>query len=257
MNRKMLGLLLLGFLGCAAPSSEEDPAVEETTEELGTSPYRGYFEWDKASNTGRWLEAIALHRDGTFEANVGNNVSNLSGHHYPAAGTYTVAGKVLTLQYWFYGDATDQYDVEVQGDALKMKLRGADTADWFTVHKKKAATLTFWDDWTMSEDGPLIAGAPLVVRYAASRIPCTPPPVEGGLSVVMHAEIDGDHQWGLVQGFGRKPVKGVLGSLGHVPQGQHLAVWFQNGAVGQYEQLTCSAWDSRYGANYHFSIAQP
>jgi hypothetical protein len=263
MNRTTLPSLLLGlfvFVGCAA-SSAEDEEVDTTDEELATNPLHGYFDWDGQANTSRWLGAIALHRDGTFEANIGNNVSNLSGHHHPGYGTYTVAstangGKLLTLDYDFFGHATERYDVTVQGDSLKMKLRDWDGADWFTVHKKKAATLTFAADWTVSVDGPLVAGAPLVVRYAASRNSCTAP-ADGGLSTIMHAKVDGQRKWWVVQQFGRKPVKGVMGSVGYVPEGHHLSVWFENGAVGQADERTCTSWDSRFGANYYFPIAQP
>lgn len=38
-----------------------------------------------------------------------------------------------------------------------------------------------------------------------------------------------------------------------IPEGKHqIALWFQNRAVGGYDD--CSAWDSRYGANYVHTI---
>jgi hypothetical protein len=265
MNRTTIFALgLAGTLslttGCTAPSDVDDEESDALTEELNATSLRGYFKYDQLANTSRWLQAIALHDDGTFEANVGNNQSDLSGHHHPAAGTYslqsTANGALLTLTYEFFGARTDRYDVEVVGTHdVKMKLVGGDNASWFTMKKEKAVTLTFGANWTVSQDGPLVAGRPLVVRYAASRNGCTAP-AAGSLSTELNATVDGQRVWWIVQPFGKKPVNGVLGSVGHVPQGHHLALWFKNGALTSDSAPTCTKWDSHFGANYTFDIAQ-
>jgi len=250
-------LALFTFTGCVA-STENDEETESVSEELNAATLRGYFEYDRVSHGSRWLIALALHDDGTFEADVGNNIGNLSGHHHPASGTFTLVsaqgGAVLTLKYDFAGPDTDRYNVKVQGNSVKMKMLELDDTEWFGMKKEKAATLTFNADWSVKQDGPLVAGKPLIVRYAAKRNPCTLPP-NGWFSTDLNAAIDGRRSW-IVQGFPGKPVNGLFGSVGRVPHGHHLALWFKNGAINEDSSPACSAWDSKFGANYTFSVQQ-
>ncbi len=174
---------------------------------------------------------------------MGSDVSNLSGHHFPETGTYTLDASGLVLN-------GARWDVARKGDTLRVKGASA----WFTMKKAPLVTLTFGADWSVTQSGPLVASEALLVRYAASRDTCAPP-AKGGLFVSALAQVDGGVVTGLTGEFGSQPVHGFLGALGFVPPGANLAMWFETGATDSQGGSTCSRWDSRFGQNYHFAIA--
>ncbi|HEY8074028.1 MAG TPA: DUF6209 family protein [Labilithrix sp.] len=237
-TRLLLALPLLAACG-AAPAEDSGTSADD----LSSKTLDAYFELAGDSNNDQWIEAIALHADGSFEANMGNDVSNLSGHHFAETGTYTLDASALVLN-------GERWDVTRSGDTLRVK----GNVTWFTMKKTPLVTLTFAADWTVSQSAPLVANEALLVRYAASRDACKAP-AKGGLFVSALAQVDDGLVTGLTDEFGSQPVHGFLGALGFVPQGKDLALWFESGATDSQGGSTCSHWDSRFGQNYHFAIA--
>ena len=112
------------------------------------------------------------------------------------------------------------------------------------------ATITFAADWTTQVTGTLRAGVPIEVRYADERAgSCRS--TQGGTmqwSTTGSAQVAG----GAVQHFdaaglvhGKSEITLPLGP------GGDLTMWFET--VGRYG---CHEFDSAFGANYHFQIAE-
>lgn len=247
--------------GCGVSSAEAPDSASSADEALTGASLAGYWSFVGDSATNRWVEAIAFRADGTFDANMGNNVSNLSGHHFPAGGQWTFTptanGGVLALSYTAFGTWDDRYDVELHGKTLRMKLENDPEADWFGMENRKAATVTFDASWHVTQDRPLVAGMPLVVRYAAARSTCALPS-GGAYQIVPGASVDGQAHWDVLDvPFPSHPTKGFIGALGRVPDGHTLSLWFRDDAVRPDGSAACTTWDSRFGQNYTFPITKP
>jgi hypothetical protein len=243
-----LAVLLASTLGCASGSTA---SAESGTQDLTADTLAGYYELSGDANNDDWIEAVALHADGSYEANMGSDVSNLSGHHFAASGSWTVtqtdSETVIRLGADMLG-----YQVDAKGDVMKLLPRGG-SGKWFTLTKKSLVTLTFNADWSTTQSGPLVASEALLIRYAAARDTCVPPS-NGGLFVSALGNSDVGPVTVLTDEFGSKPVKGFLGALGSVPNGKSLTLWFVTGSVDFQGASTCSHPDSKFGANYHFPI---
>jgi hypothetical protein len=237
-----LPLASLVLLAACGGAPADDAA---SSNDLSTKTIEAYFELAGDANNDQWIEAIALHTDGSFEANMGSDVSNLSGHHFAETGTYTLDASSLVLN----GD--ERWPVSRSGDTLRVK---GNLGTWFTMKETKLVTLTFHADWSVTQSGPLVENEALLVRYAASRDTCAPP-AKGGLFVAALGQVDGGVVTGITGEFGAQPVRGWLGALGFVPTGKDLSVWFEVGAADGQGVTTCTRWDSRYGQNYRFAIA--
>ncbi len=249
---------LLG--GCAADAASEDTAA--SAEDLSSARLSGYYELAANADGDTWIEQLALHDDGAFEANMGNDVSNLSGHHYQTTGTFSVTQhggtSVLTLHAVGEFAGSSSYDVVVQGagGGLSVKDHGVTGAHAFAMKKTKLVTITFNADWTITQSGPIVANAPFLVRYAASRDDCAAP-AGGGLWLAAFGRFDNGVVTTITQPFGTRAVNGYLASFGSVPAlGSDLAVWFRGSAVTAQGTLTsCTHWDSNLAKNYHFAVA--
>ena len=238
--------------GCVADSSsgDDDDLAAEDAKADGSS-IAGYYQFQGEPLTYEWIDSINLHSNNTFEAVMGNNVSNLSGHRYVASGTYTFTGGVLTLHMVadVIGPHTMTYHAHATGGALQLQQTGADP---FSIAKKPIVSLTFKPDYTVTQSGPLHAGEALLVRYAESRASCTN---SDGVFVTPFETVDGGLQAGTIREFNRHAVNHYLGALGFVPaQGNDLTLWFDVGSVDNHDVLLCSHWDSSFGKNYHFQI---
>jgi hypothetical protein len=116
------------------------------------------------------------------------------------------------------------------------------------------ATLTFDADFGETLSAPVVAGAPLRVRYDLARLPeCRG--TQGGhpqWNITGYAQVDD----GAPQTFEVTTVDGAdrvaKDALIDVPAGAELSLWFSvNNRWG------CVAWDSNYGENYRVAIESP
>lgn len=246
-GRALLLSTLFLVAGCAAADDGEDAS---SADQDVTASYAGYYRirGDQGFGLDRWIEEINLHADGSYEGNFGNDVSNLSGHHYRNAGSYRVETKDGKTKILFDGDP---YEVRRKGSGLELRFVGAGwpSQPWFTMPKEAApATLTFAADGSAKASGPLPAGGTVLVLYAAARVHCASPD-HGFLAGTW--SVDGGPggwlDWGLAG-----PAKGTYRALVDVPQtGADFAIWFHD-----TDGHACDHWDSAFGKNYHFPIAR-
>jgi hypothetical protein len=259
MIRATFAASVLGLFGASMACGGAAPADSTSADEnLTSAQLAGYYELT-GQHGDFWIEQLALHPDGSFEANMGTDESNVSGHHFPTTGTFDVKSQggteLLSLRAIGINAGDSTYDVVVTGDKLEFKDHGAPGGASFRLHKTELATITFNADWSITPSGPIVADAPFLVRYAASRDDC-PPPEGGGLALEAFGEIGGITA-SITQPFNSQPVKGFLSAFGSVSsQGAtDLAVWFKGGAQDAHEVSTgCTHWDSNLGKNYHFTV---
>ena len=125
-----------------------------------------------------------------------------------------------------------------------------------------APSLDFEASWRTTQRGALVAGQPMVVTYALSRLPTCRGTHNGypawDLVAFVRFVPSGTVVEGTVRGFDAP--NGVPSNSGAksvpfetlIPSGTTaVEVWFKNftGAGS-----TCEAWDSNYGANYRFDV---
>ncbi|MGE5184852.1 MAG: DUF6209 family protein [Acidobacteriota bacterium] len=127
------------------------------------------------------------------------------------------------------------------------------------------ATLSFDADWSVTQSAPLVKGALMVVHYDPARLTaCRAKDASGedAWQIVGHYTLDGTEPYGddlavtELEGNGRleppseRPVDVTMDvPLGTFGGGHDLAMWFVN-----TDATGCIAYDSDYGANYHFTI---
>lgn len=111
--------------------------------------------------------------------------------------------------------------------------------------------LDFNSDWSVTSDGPLIAGQTAVVRYDDSRLQ------ECALANGAQWSIDG---WMSLDGAApidlqvTQVTNGIRGRVDlpiTIPSGSDLAFWFETTNL-----YGCHAFDSDYGRNFHFAITR-
>jgi hypothetical protein len=244
-------------VGCGGATSDGSSGTEE---DLTSSNLAGYYEFTGPS-LDSWIEQLALHADGSFEANIGSDVSNLSGHHFQTTGTFDFKkqGGTNVLSLHALGDfavaGSSSYDVSRNGNTITLKEHGGAASTAFHMQQAKLVTITFNADWTITQSGPIVANAPFLVRYAASRDDC-PIPQGGGLDLTAFGQFDNGAPTSITFPFNSQPVKGFLAMFGFPAQGDSLAVWFKGGAHDSQDVSTsCTHWDSNLGKNYHFTVA--
>ena len=239
--------LVVSFLaGCSAPVESE---AESADDAVTTTPLGHYVLGAAgAGNDGNWLNEINLHRDGTFDGDFGNGLSNLSGHYFLANGTYKIthssAGSLITFSYELGEAGTVSYRFELQAHGLRLQPTDDASEPWFTMDAARApVTLTFAADGSVSAAAALHAGDTALLRYAASRSKCS----GKGARVSMFASIDSPQP-----SFVSSPdaVAGYYDLLVDVGDGKQLDVWFEDG-----NDSGCSKWDSNASHNFVFAIA--
>ena len=113
-------------------------------------------------------------------------------------------------------------------------------------------TLTFAADWTESSDRPLKSGDTVTIAYDPARLPTCRGTLSGGQpgwSITAFYSLNGGTPASLdVAGY--SPTPQPQAPVFTLPSGGDLAVWFQVTSAGG-----CSAYDSNFGANYHFVVA--
>ncbi len=126
-------------------------------------------------------------------------------------------------------------------------------------------TITFAADWSVTQSAPIVKGGQVVIRYAPERLPQCRAQSDTGedtWSIVGHYTLDGveplhdDIAVTALEGNGRleapsvRAVDAVLDvPLGTFGGGHDWALWFVNS-----DATGCSAYDSDYGGNFHFTI---
>ena len=107
-------------------------------------------------------------------------------------------------------------------------------------------TITLNADWTITQNGPLVAGAPAKIVYDVARLPNC------------RATYNGLPAWGIVASFNADGGWGHSANLTSgsatiiVPAGRDLDIWFFNS-----DEYGCTQYDSDYGRNFHFQIIAP
>ena len=125
--------------------------------------------------------------------------------------------------------------------------------------------LSFNADWSVVQSGPLVEGGQMQIHYAAQRLPQCRAKDDTGedtWQIVGHYQLDGveptDDAIAVTQltGNGRliPPSTESVDVTMDVPLGtfggaHDLAIWFVNS-----DATGCTAYDSDYGANFHFTI---
>lgn len=114
------------------------------------------------------------------------------------------------------------------------------------------AVLSFDADFTNSQSAAIHAGDQIVVHYAPERLSQCAATSNGqypGWGVTMHWQVDGGsvHDVMAARADGANLV--AADPVITMPRGHDLAMWFEATSV-----YGCDAFDSAYGANYHFTI---
>src|SRR5262249_18122585 len=104
-------------------------------------------------------------------------------------------------------------------------------------------TITFHADWSVTQTGTLVAGAPAKLVYDVARLPNC------------RATYNGLPAWGIVASWNADGGWGHSGNATSgtasftVPAGRDLQMWFFAS-----DEYGCTQYDSDYGRNYHFPI---
>ncbi len=114
-------------------------------------------------------------------------------------------------------------------------------------------TVRFNADWTISQSGPLIAGGTVRFAYDDARLPGCRGDFNGqpGWAISGAYQLNGGAV-GSFEAGGLSPSHGTNPPVVALPEAGDLAVWFQISS-----RWGCQAWDSAYGANYHFKVLAP
>lgn len=112
--------------------------------------------------------------------------------------------------------------------------------------------LHFQSDWTNVLSSALVNGSKVRVIYDTDRLPQCRGDYNGqpAWSITGYWQLNG----GAVHSFeagGYSPSQGTEEPVFELTDTGDLAMWFQI-----TNQWGCSAWDSNYGSNYHFSVQQ-
>jgi len=126
------------------------------------------------------------------------------------------------------------------------------------------STLRFNADWSVTQSGPLIKGELMRIHYDPDRLrDCRAQEngedrwqIMGYFSLDNTVPLDNTIPVTRLEGNGRliPPSEVAIDALLEVPlgtfgQGHDLGLWFEN-----TDASGCSAWDSNFGANFHFEI---
>lgn len=112
-------------------------------------------------------------------------------------------------------------------------------------------TITFNADWSVAVSGALHQGSKVDVVYDPARL-TTCRGTQAGIDQWSISVV-----WKLGDLTGSGTVAGLMGTPDHrvtidLPQSGDLQIWFTNN-----NRWGCNAYDSAYGANYHFNVGLP
>lgn len=125
------------------------------------------------------------------------------------------------------------------------------TGDGKADDTSRTPTLTFGADWSEALEGALVPGAKLTIRYDLDRAQECRGSTGGSdvWGVTGFASVDGAEAETFAVTELRDGVTTALDATIEIPAGDDLAVWFQTS-----NRWGCVAYDSDYGADYHFAI---
>jgi len=255
MSTKIVPLAIVVFfsaLGCGAGSGTEPSSStsEQAVSADVASTLVGHFVLAAAGpgNDDNWINEINLHKNGTFDGNFGNSVSNLSGHFFLANGTYLIAqtshAEALSLSYSLDGQsASIEYLLQVQANGVELRPTDSASEPWFSMDAAPAPiALTFAADGSLSAAGALHAGDTALVRYEGSRSKCT----GKGAAVTLLGDIDFP-QPQFVDAVNE--VDGYFEFLVPVSKGTSLTLWFETANASG-----CSVRDPSSEETYELTI---
>jgi Family of unknown function (DUF6209) len=258
MNANRLWLIAVSaavLAGCApAPNEDASTTNAATSGVMGTGLYYAAVQAQSAS----WIQNINLHADGSFEGAFGDSVSNNSGFLSYGDGTYAIDENAKTLTINTAGSTTPAiYDLEtVDGGVQLTWSDGGEGNGPFTLVKgPRPASLTFTGDFHTEGSGSLVAGAPLLIEYAAARSTCPVSSSTSEPSVVLEMIVDGQFSQVSVYKLPSRAQGDYYRVLTSVPSGHTLSMWFENETVDSNGNVSCTDWDSNYANNYDFTIA--
>lgn len=118
--------------------------------------------------------------------------------------------------------------------------------------------LSFHGDWTITQSGVIRAGQPVRLHYDLERATsCRASGYLGTASwnVHPHVQVDGQAVEVPTMTFAKTwNLRGQQDVIFKVPEGRELTIWFENESFEYYTGMSCRAYDSDYGKNYHFMI---
>ena len=118
---------------------------------------------------------------------------------------------------------------------------------------KEIVTLTFTADWREEASGSLVAGRKVRVVYDTERLPQCRGDFNGhpGWTITGFQSQDGGEAETFEAG-GFSPSGGSAEPVFGLEEPGDLEIWFQI-----TNRWGCSEYDSDFGANYHFDVAEP
>jgi hypothetical protein len=114
--------------------------------------------------------------------------------------------------------------------------------------------VAFNADWSISLSAPLVAGEEAILRYDTNRLPRCRATYESVPAWAILARLQADGSTivsNLVVANGSQTDNPVDVPF-TVPYSAGFAIWFENS-----DESGCTAWDSDYGANFHFAVQGP
>jgi hypothetical protein len=241
---------LAGLTGCSGADGSATSSGADLSADTSSGTPIGHYVLGAAGsgNDDQWLNEINLHKDGTFDGNFGNAVSNLSGHYFLANGTYTFgstsAGKTLELTYSYDGQSgTGSYLYTVERSGLRLQSADDTSEPAFTMDSAAAPiTLSFAADGSAPGVHTAHAGDTLLLRYSAARLKCG----GNGAGLAALASLDSP-QPSVVDSVNE--VDGYYDFLVPVAEGKKLSIWFEN-----TNEQGCVFWDSNASQNFVVTI---
>jgi hypothetical protein len=127
-------------------------------------------------------------------------------------------------------------------------------------HSESVTVVQFLPDWTERVSGEIRAGSRIRIEYDSARLPSYRHWHTGvrvwwiRLNVVFHPKLDlhNDALAVVAPETAETPNPLMAGELQVLPGTRQLEMWFENGDP----MSPGTAWDSRYGSNYVFDVAQ-
>jgi Family of unknown function (DUF6209) len=127
------------------------------------------------------------------------------------------------------------------------------TAEAVAADSAPTPLLVFAADWSVTQSAPVVAGGKAIVRYDIARLPHCRAWYHGfpAWSIIASWAVDGGYAY--TQPVVARDASGQMVGVDlpiDVPPGRDLALWFHAS-----DEYGCSEWDSRWGANFHFALA--
>jgi hypothetical protein len=118
--------------------------------------------------------------------------------------------------------------------------------------------LSFHGDWTVTQNGAIVSGQALRLHYDLERATtCRATGYLGTASwnVHAHVQVDGKTVDLPTLTYAKSwDLRGQQDVIFRVPEGRQMTIWFENESFEYYTGMSCRAFDSDFGRNYHFML---